>query len=242
MSASSSSLDSPDYISTSPELPDNVWLKILHYLAEDNAQNLIDLIRQLSHHPLGRIAQDFSLWQDVKWKGYVPKYELSRMLQYLGQHTRTLHLEGGYRYSENRTSKKIKRSKRGQCSGNQRFLDITYSLLERIRLKCANLTSISFHTCKLDYFSRPSQGTMPRNLVTSWKITKFSKVVDQCLDIHGYLDSSQHVIAILQAAAIFTPLEGDNGNESLISMVQHCRYCSTIYYNDGQLAQQPCAL
>ena len=59
MSASSTSLDSPDCISTSPVLPDNVWLKILHYLAEDNAQNLIDLIRQLSHHPLGRIAQDF---------------------------------------------------------------------------------------------------------------------------------------------------------------------------------------
>ena len=59
MSTPSTSLSSSDYISTSPLLPDNVWLKILHYLAEDNAQNLIDLIRQLSDHPLGRIAQDF---------------------------------------------------------------------------------------------------------------------------------------------------------------------------------------
>jgi len=58
---------------------------------------------------------------------------------------------------------------------------------------------------------------MPRNLVTSWKITKFSKVVDQCLDIHGYLDSSQHVIAILQAAAIFTPLEG--GKDFLLDIL-----------------------
>ena len=59
MSAPSTSRNSPNYISTSPLLPDNVWLKILHYLAGDNAQNLIDLIRQLSDHPLGRVAQDF---------------------------------------------------------------------------------------------------------------------------------------------------------------------------------------
>ena len=96
----------------------------------------------------------FSLWQDVRWKGYVQKSELNRTFKYLGQHTKSLHLEGGNRYSENRESKKIKGSKKGYCNGNQRLLDITDSLLGKIHLNCASLTSISFHTCKLDYFSR----------------------------------------------------------------------------------------
>ena len=55
-----------------PTLPDNVWLNILGYLAKDNAQNLLDLARNLSEHPLGRIAQDYryeNYSRIVMWRG-----------------------------------------------------------------------------------------------------------------------------------------------------------------------------
>jgi len=42
-----------------PHFPDNVWLIILGYIAKDNVQNLLDLARNLSEHPIGRIAQDY---------------------------------------------------------------------------------------------------------------------------------------------------------------------------------------
>ena len=89
---------------------------------------------------------------------------MNRIFKYLGQHTRSLHLEGGGRFSYNglnesnceniQTSRKIKRGKKRERKGTQRLLDVSDSLLGRIRLNCAYLTSISFHSCKLDYFSR----------------------------------------------------------------------------------------
>ena len=105
------------------------------------------------------IFTPFSLWQNVRWKGYVPKSELNRIFKYLGPHTRALHLEGGDRLSEKNPTKphrakKVKRCQKGQGNGNQRLLEITDSVLGKIRSNCDNLESISFQSYKLDYFSR----------------------------------------------------------------------------------------
>ena len=109
----------------------------------------------------------FSLWEAVRWKGYAQKSELNQIFKYLGPHTRTLHIEGGDRYSGNdpninnlytrgcgkRTAissgRKTKKPNR-----NKRIIDITDSFLSRIRLNCVNLELISFQSCKIDYFSR----------------------------------------------------------------------------------------
>ena len=49
----------PDDRFMEPHFPDNVWLNILGYLANDNAKYLLDISRYLSEHPLGRISQDY---------------------------------------------------------------------------------------------------------------------------------------------------------------------------------------
>ena len=101
----------------------------------------------------------FSLWQDVRWRGYVPKSHFNRIFKYLGAYTKRLHIEGGNRVyqhtlTKNQSSLKIKRREKGHGTGRQRQLNINDTVLGKIRLNCANLESLSFKTCKLDYFSR----------------------------------------------------------------------------------------
>lgn len=100
-----------------------------------------------------------SLWQDVRWRGYVPKSQFNRIFKYLGAFTKRFHIEGGNRLFEknvtkNQSSQNIKRREKGHGSGSQRLLDINDTVLGKIRLNCANLESLSFKSCKLDYFSR----------------------------------------------------------------------------------------
>ena len=70
MPSTSSFVNPPETISTSPSFPDSVWLIILEYLAADNAQNLIDFATFLPDHALGRIAQDFRLEAHIIFRNY----------------------------------------------------------------------------------------------------------------------------------------------------------------------------
>ena len=47
---------------------------------------------------------------------------------------------------------------------NNALIEITDSLLGSIRLKCHNLQSLWLESCKVDYYSRPFQGNLPRSL------------------------------------------------------------------------------
>ena len=108
-----------------------------------------------------------SLWEIVNWKGFATKSELKRIVRYIGHYTRIIYIQGGDRYASIGCSqkdpfeipekrKRAKRPKRmtTQRKGDNRLIEITDSLLRSIRLKCTNLESISFESCKIDYYSR----------------------------------------------------------------------------------------
>jgi hypothetical protein len=157
--------------------PDNVWLHILGYIARDNAHHLLELTTALQDHPIGRIAQDHSLWTRVSWKGFAPRSELKRIIRYLGSHTKALHIQGGSRFSVDNcqphvdASKKkrkridTKKNKTNQLKGNRVLIDISEPLLRSIQLNCTHLETFSLQDCKFDYFSRPFQGNLPKSLI-----------------------------------------------------------------------------
>ena len=109
----------------------------------------------------------FRLWKVINWKGIVPKSELKRIVRYLGHHTRVIHIQGGnWQYGRRHSqycpvdlSKSRKREQRPKGrstsrNGDSNLIEITDSMLRSIRLKCVNLESISFDSCKIDYYSR----------------------------------------------------------------------------------------
>ena len=66
--------------------------------------------------------------------------------------------------SRKRIRKQKPESRSISRNGDSNLIEITDSLLRSIRLKCTNLDSISFDSCKIDYYSRPFQGNLPSSL------------------------------------------------------------------------------
>jgi len=204
--------------SASSSLPDDSWLQILKLLSFNNVRNLIELADNFAKHSLGRVAKDKTLWKHVKWNGCATKSELRRMVRHLGKHTKTLHIQGHLDSNLNETKKGLYRNKenrpkrkpnpKNHCQTND-IIEINDAFLRSVQLKCVKLESLTLLSCNLDFYSRPFQGNLPKNLHTIvLNKVSFSNLSGIPLNTSSPFFKHQKFLPNLKEVVIKDPIKG----------------------------------